>query len=171
MVHVLKHFASSQPPSRTSQHSSRYKVQDDKGQMGLAITPLNLLLDQSEMGPICSGPTYIQTHITNCQHISAGDQILRHQRLMPPSNDCSSSLEESVLVFSFALPTNLTSPSHSISTRSTTVAGVSATSIPATRTSAVHMAHLRVFFCQAEKFSKQASELLLASWRDKSTKA
>ena len=106
MVHVFKHFASSQlPPGHLNTVVHGYKVQDDKGQIGLAITPLNLLQDQSEMGPICSGPTYIQTHITNYQHISAGDQILRHQRLMPPSNDCSSSLEESVLVFSFALPT------------------------------------------------------------------
>ena len=46
----------------------------------------------------------------------------------------------------------------------------SVTSIPVPGSTAGRMAHLRNF-CQAEKFSKQASELLLASWRDKSTKA
>ena len=91
----------------------------------------------------------------------------------PPTSrscDCSSSLEESVLVSSSAIPTIRLSPPHNISTRSTAVPGVSVTSIPALGSTAGRMVHLRNF-CQAEKFSKQASELLLASWRDKSTKA
>ena len=62
MVHVSEHLTSNQPPSRTPQHSSRYRVQDDKGQMRLAITHQNLPEDQSEMGSICSGPVCIQTH-------------------------------------------------------------------------------------------------------------
>ena len=61
MVHVLEHLTSSQPPSWIPQHSSRYRVQDDKGQMGLVITTQNLPEDQSEMGSICSGPVCIQT--------------------------------------------------------------------------------------------------------------
>ena len=51
-----------------------------------------------------------------------------------------------------------------------TVQGVSSTSIPASGSTAGRMAHLKSF-CQAEKFSKQTSELLLVSWRDKPTKA
>ena len=61
MVHVSEHLTSSQPPSRMPQHSSGYRVQDDKGQMGLAIASQCLPQHQSEMGPICSGPVCIQT--------------------------------------------------------------------------------------------------------------
>ena len=200
MVHVSEHLTSSQPPSRTPQHSSGYRVQDDKGQMGLAITPQNLPEDQSEMGSICSGPVCIQTHTPTASIFqletrssgssdrclpssvaitdklckpSLGSNIESPIGNQPPTSrscDCSSSLEESVLVSSSAIPTIRLSPPHNISTRSTAVPGVSVTSIPAPGSTAGRMAHLRNF-CQAEKFSKQASELLLASWRDKSTKA
>ena len=37
MVHVSEHLTSSQLPSRSPQPSSRYRVQDDKGQMGFNI--------------------------------------------------------------------------------------------------------------------------------------
>ena len=74
------------------------------------------------------------------------------------------------MVSSSAIPTIRLSPPHNISTRSFAVPGVSVTSIPASGSTAGCMAHLRSF-CQTEKFSKQASELPRASWRDKSTKA
>ena len=61
MVHVLENFTSNQPLSRPPQHSSGYRVQDDKGQMGLAIASQYLLQYQSEMWPIRSGPVCIQT--------------------------------------------------------------------------------------------------------------
>ena len=161
MVHVSEHLTSSQPPSWTPQHSSGYRVQDDKGQMGLAITPQNLPEDQSEMGSICSGPVCIQTHTPTASIFqletrssgssdrclpssvaitdevckpSLGSNIESPIGNQPPTSrscDCSSSLEESVLVSSSAIPTIRLSPPHNISTRSTAAPGVSVTSIPA----------------------------------------
>ena len=119
--------------------------------MGLAITSQNLPEHHSEMGSICSGPVCIQTHtptasIFRLETRSPGssDQclpssvaikdklckpsmgsniegVIRNQPPTSRSSDCSSSLEESVLVSSSAIPTIQLSPPHNNPTRSTAV--------------------------------------------------
>ena len=128
MVHVSEHLTSSQPPFRTPQHISRYGIQDDKRQTGLAITHQNFPQDQSEMGSIYSGSVCIQTHtptasIFQLKTRSSGSSIrcipssvvitdklckpsvryniegaIRNQSPTSRSSYCTSNLEESVLV-------------------------------------------------------------------------
>ena len=63
----------------------------------------------------------------------------------------------------FGFPRLISSP-----TGSNAFSGTSITSVLPSTNPTGHMAHLREY-CQPEKLSKQASELLMASWRDKST--
>ena len=86
------------------------------------------------------------------------------------SGDYSTSLEGSVVVPSSPLFTIRFPSSDNIPTRSNTCSGVSDTSAMPSGNPTGCMAHLREY-CQTERLSKQASELLMASWRDKSTKS
>ena len=62
VVHVPEHFPNSQPPTWTPQHSSRQGVQDGTRQMGLATPSQNLSQDQPDLGTTCSRPVCIQTN-------------------------------------------------------------------------------------------------------------
>lgn len=74
------------------------------------------------------------------------------------------------MVPSFPLSTIQFPSSDNIPTRSNTFSRVSNTSVLPSGNPTGRMAHVREY-CQTEKLSKQASELLMASWRDKSTKS
>ena len=200
VVHVPKHLLSGQSPTWTSQLDSRPGVQDGTGQMGLATSSRYLSQDQPEMGTTCSRPVCIQANkpATSILQLEArpsslslgcipsglvredllckppmGPNVESPVRGQSPTSRCTdsgSSLERTAMVSSSTVPTVRPSSPDPPHNMSHTGSRVDATTLSTPRSTAGRMAHLRGY-CQAEKVSEQASELLMASWRQKSNKS
>ena len=168
--------------------------------MGLATSSRYLSQDQPEMGTTCSRPVCIQANepaISILQLearssslslgcISSGlvrEDLLCKSPMVPnvessvrgqsPTSRCTDSgfsLERTAMVSSFTVPfVRPFSPDPSINMFHTGPR-VNATTLSTPRGTVGCMAHLRGY-CQAEKFSEQASELLMESWWHKSNKS
>jgi len=160
----------------------------------------NIFLKINQMGTTCSRPVCIQAKglVTSIFQLEARPSSLSYRcissglvrenllckspmepivespvRSQSPTSRCTNSgpsLERTAMVSCSIVPTvRLSSPDPSINMTHTS-SGVTATTLSTPIGTVGCMAHLRGC-CQAEKFSEQASELLMESWWHKSNKS
>ena len=200
MVHVPGYYPESQSPTWVSQHCSRQGVQSESRQVGLEAPPQYFPKNQRDLGTLCSRSVCIQTNspITSVLQLEARPSSSSNGCLPPglvredlvcessmvinvestvrdqsPASRCtysSPSPEWPTMVSSSTFPTVQLSSPHPSSSRPHTSTRVNDSTVLPSGSTTGRLGHLREY-CQTEKLSEQASELLMASWSTKSNKS
>ena len=200
MVHVPGYNLESQSSTWTPQHSGRQGIQSESRQMGLEASPQHISKNQPDLGTLCTRSVCFKTNTPTTSFLQLearpssssnrclppglvrqdllckppmGTNVESAVRDQSPASRCTASgpsLEGSTVVSSPTVTAVRLSSSHPSNSRPLTSTRVIASSIPSSGSTAGRVAHLREY-CQTEKLSEQASELLMASWRQKSNKS